>query len=215
MAIIDDANRKIFFRQLSLVLECLARKRRESDMSCCAACAGTAACRFLRQAGDAVSSNLLSDPETDRAAKNGSAGERRAEGILFCRAMRQPFGYRRSRQSGPGSRKQSFATVPAFDALSGSDGFVRGFPTCSSRRSAGNPGVQFDPGLGLLSRSARVQYRLVRGTARPRALNDRSSRSEDAKGGVREAKRPADSHHPRRQSATPGRPNGALCGERT
>jgi hypothetical protein len=83
MAIIYDANRRIFYKQLSPVLECFARKLGKSDMSCCAACTGTAACRFLRQAGDDLSSNPLLDPAMDRAAKNGSAGERRAEGILF------------------------------------------------------------------------------------------------------------------------------------
>jgi hypothetical protein len=51
--------------------------------SCCAACTGTAVCRFLRQVGDDASSNPLRNPAMDRAAKNGSAGKRRAEGILF------------------------------------------------------------------------------------------------------------------------------------
>jgi len=73
MAIFYDANRKIFYKHLSLVLECLARKGRESGMSCCAACAGAAACRFLRQAGDNAGSNPSRDPEMDRAAKNGFA----------------------------------------------------------------------------------------------------------------------------------------------
>ena len=84
----------------------LPGNRENPTSSCCAACTDTAACRFLRQAGDDVSSNPLLDPGMDRAAKNGSAGERRAEGILFCRAIR-----RRS----------------DIDSLSGSDGFVGGF----------------------------------------------------------------------------------------
>ena len=40
-----------------------------------------------------------------------------------------------------------FATVPAFDILSGSDAFVRGFPYPARAGLSGNPGVQFDPAL--------------------------------------------------------------------